>query len=219
MIRFRCPSCRKQLNAKDELAGQTRKCPGCGTPVQVPQSSEETQPTAVAPDVEVHAHVEVARDQKGLAKFEHPERLDRHNQYLICDKSKLVATWENNGHSWLLNLGFGFGAASRNQEQIPGQGDFKLVELTIEMTEDGRRLKGVQTYQLAKRWALGALERGDDDILKKITGPGFLNREQKNIVRKRIRKQLLPQVWEDASEVFEFLTNQDYHSPGAVCSS
>jgi len=219
MIRFRCPGCSKQLNAKDELAGQTRKCPGCGTPVKVPQQSTDGDGASLAPDVEVHAHVEVARDQKGLAKFEHPERLDRQNQYLICDNAKLVATWENNGHSWMLNLGFGFAAASRNQDQIPGQGDFKLIELCIELTDDGRRLKGVHTYQLAKRWALGTMERGDDDILKKITGPGFLNRQQKNIVRKRIREQLLPQVWENASEVFEFLTNQDYHSAGVVCSS
>jgi len=36
MISFACGQCNKQLKVKDELAGKTGKCPGCGQPVVVP---------------------------------------------------------------------------------------------------------------------------------------------------------------------------------------
>ena len=36
MISFACKSCSKQLKIKDDLAGKTGKCPGCGQPVVVP---------------------------------------------------------------------------------------------------------------------------------------------------------------------------------------
>jgi serine/threonine protein kinase len=36
MISFACPSCKKKLAAKDELAGRKTKCPGCGQPAAIP---------------------------------------------------------------------------------------------------------------------------------------------------------------------------------------
>jgi hypothetical protein len=36
MIAFTCPSCCKELKAKDELAGKKVKCPGCGKAAAVP---------------------------------------------------------------------------------------------------------------------------------------------------------------------------------------
>jgi serine/threonine protein kinase/formylglycine-generating enzyme required for sulfatase activity len=36
MITFACASCHKKLSVKDELAGRTGRCPGCGKPVAIP---------------------------------------------------------------------------------------------------------------------------------------------------------------------------------------
>jgi hypothetical protein len=45
MIRFTC-SCGKQLQAKDEHAGRTTRCPDCGRELQIAASSEAIQPEA-----------------------------------------------------------------------------------------------------------------------------------------------------------------------------
>src|SRR5437879_5280096 len=39
MIHLQCPACTKALKLKDELAGKKVKCPACGKPVAVPQST------------------------------------------------------------------------------------------------------------------------------------------------------------------------------------
>ena len=39
MIHLQCPACTKALKLKDELAGKKLKCPSCGKPVAVPQST------------------------------------------------------------------------------------------------------------------------------------------------------------------------------------
>jgi len=150
----------------------------------------------------------------GLPHKDAPERLNRHNHYLICDKAKLVATWENNGRGWMLKTSSGMISALRNHEQLPSQGDFKLVELKLKATDDGLRLTGIHSYQLTQRWALTNLDKGDDKILGSITGSGFLNREQKGVVRGVIKDQFMRHVWEDAHHVLEYLMNSDFHSAG-----
>ena len=211
MISITCPGCHSKLNAKDDLAGQTRKCPKCGTAVQIPApvAVEITGLAEAAPDQHVHGTTE---DQ--LPSISAPERLVRQNKYAICDKAHLVATWENNGNGWMLKTNFGLVSAVRNQESLPAQGDFKLVELKMEMTDNGLRLHGLTVYQLAKRWALTNLERGDDKVLSTVTGPGFLNKDQKAVIRRHIKDQFMRRVWEDSHNVLDYLLNGDYHSPG-----
>ena len=75
-------------------------------------------------------------------------------------------------------------------------------------------MSGLTSYQLATRWALTALDQGDDQIVGKITGLGSLNRDQKNAVRQALKDQFMRQVWEGAADVLEYLANTDYHSPG-----
>jgi hypothetical protein len=48
----------------------------------------------------------------------------------------------------------------------------------------------------------------------KVTGPGCLNRDQKNAVRQVLKEQFMRPVWQDAAAVLEYLGNTDYHSPG-----
>ena len=159
------------------------------------------------------AHAEPAAAE-ALPVHHWPERLDRTNVYLICARAKLAAQWQNNGEGWMLKTNAGYVSAPRNRDQLPSQGDFKLVELKLETKEAGRHLIGLVVYQLAARWALNSLERGDDAICAKITGPSGLNRDQKNLVRNAIKELFMHQVYEHADAVLEYLGNADSHSPG-----
>src|SRR4030067_221212 len=98
MIRFTCPNCQSQLNAKDKLAGQSRKCPKCGADVSIPEAEARSD---VAVDAETGAptdavpKIEVIRE--GLPRFEGPKRLVRTNRYLICDRASVFAFWWSDG--------------------------------------------------------------------------------------------------------------------------
>jgi hypothetical protein len=209
MIRLTCPGCGSQLNAKDELVGQTRKCPKCGHPVQIvaPLAANHVGPDETPNE----QRIEVSTDE-ALPSLELPVRLNRDNHYVICDKTHVVATWQNNGDGWMFKRGAGFASAKRNRDSLPAEGDFKLIELKFAKTSDGRRLTGLAVYQLVARWALTVLHEGDDQIVEKITDHGSLNRDQKYAVRQALRDQFMRQVWENAADVLEYLANADYHS-------
>ena len=210
MIRVICPHCQSKLNAKDDLVGQTRKCPKCSQPVKIVADAPATPSAARAEQ----PHVQISTDERLLTP-ELPERLNRESHYLICSKTHVVATWANNGAGWMYRAGPGLISVKRCRESLPSQGNFKLVELKFNVTPDeGKRLSGLATYQLASRWALTSLDQGDDAIVAKITDPGCLNRDQKNAVRQSLKDQFMRQVWADAAEVLEYLANADYHSPG-----
>ncbi len=211
MVRIVCPSCASKLDAKNELIGQVRKCPKCGQPVCIVPDIDLDQSPASA-DGPVSAQPDPPATEGGLAKPELPKRLNRESHYLICTRTQLVAAWTNNGQGWLLKTDAGLVNARRNADQIPSAGDFKLVELKLELTGDGRRLSGLRIYQLANRWALLALAHDDDQITEKITGLGALNREQKFVVRQALKDQFMRPVWENAATVLEYLANTDYHS-------
>jgi hypothetical protein len=222
MIRLTCPSCQSRLNAKDELAGQSRKCPKCGAVVEIPEAPAEVDEAAAATeaDADVWAGLDdVAPDQHVHAALDHvipkpegPKRLTRLNRYLICDKAHLFAVWEGNGQGWMLKTNAGLVKVDRAPEQLPSQGEYTLVELVMAMTDDGLRLDGIHCYELAKRWALTTLEQDDHKILSRIAGPGDLTKEQKRVVQKFLREHFMRDVWEDAREVLDYLANLD--SPG-----
>jgi hypothetical protein len=211
MIRVICPNCGSKLNAKDELAGQTRKCPKCAQPVLIVADAPPTPPAAGTGERSAAIQVDA---EEGLPVLDLPDRLNRESHYLICDRTSLAASWENNGAGWMLKTTAGFISAKRNRDSLPTQGDFKLVELKFHVLPEGKRLVGLTVYQLATRWALTALNQGDDQIMAKLTGMGSLNRDQKNAVRQALRDQFMRQVWQDAAAVLEYLANTDFHSPG-----
>jgi hypothetical protein len=212
MIRLTCPGCGSKLNAKDELIGQTRKCPKCALPVLIAARS----PARTEEDLESESTASQFQPpaEQRLPEPTLPERLNRDSHYLICDGSRLVATWGNNDSGWMFNAGPGFVPAKRNRDNLPAEGNFQLVELMFAMTPEGKRLTGLMTYQLVTRWALRALAEGDDAIVRKITGYGCLNEAQKFLVRQALRDQFMRAVWESAANVLEYLGNTDYHSPG-----
>jgi hypothetical protein len=213
MIVVICPGCQTKLTAKDELVGKVGKCPKCGKAVRIvkPAGGQETVALAeeVAPDQHVHGFLE-----EKLPPIQAPERLVRQNRYLICDKTKVFAAWENNGQGWMLKTSAGVINASRNSEKLPAQGEFTLVELKMQLTDEGLRLAGVMTFELAKRWAVTKLEHGDDRILTSLVGPGRLNKEQKSAVVKHLHEQFMRAVYSESHQVLDYLSNNDFHSPG-----
>ncbi len=217
MIRVECPGCGSRLQAQARLAGKRAKCPKCGAAVAIPAAAPEAVASADgAEQLDPAApgqHV-VADAQQELSSPVLPERLDRESSYLICDRSKLVAVWEHDGQGWQINVGSGFASAARNTDQLPSQGNFKLVELQLETTEQGRRLVGLRCYGLARHWALPALARGDDAVISKLTGPAGLTRGQKDLVRQVLRERFMPDVWRGAQKVLDYLASTDYHSSG-----
>jgi hypothetical protein len=212
MIRFACQGCGKKLHAKDELAGRTAKCPNCGKPFQIPQAGE--LPDTIPLDDALPGEHVIAVSEEHIAGYDAPERLNRESHYLIFDKARLAAMWENNGEGWMIRAGAGFLPAKRNRDKLPTGGDFQLTELKFARTPEGKRLSGIISYQLVSRWALTTLDQGDDAVLEKITGPGCLNKDQKNAVRQTLKEHFMRPVWQDAAAIVDYLANMDYHSPG-----
>ena len=175
MISCQCPGCGRRVSAKDHLAGRTAKCPACGAPLQIPAAAVPAEPVPAEPvpagvepaAAEPHVH----KDEAGqLPPLHHPARLDRQCRYLICGDKRLAAVWENNGRGWMLNMDSGLVSATRNPEQIPSEGEFKLVELRPKMGDAGLRLEDIAVFQLAERWALTNLAAGDDPIMTVVSG-------------------------------------------------
>ena len=212
MIHFACSSCGKKLHAKDELGGRTAKCPNCGKPMRIPEAGEV--PDTIPLDDVRPGETVIPVNEEHLAGFEAPKRLDRTSHYVICDRTHLVALWQSDGAGWMIRTGTGLLPAKRNRDKLPTAGDFQLSELKFAMTPEGKRLSGILSYKLASRWALSALDQGDDAILEKISGAGCLNKDQKNAVRQTIKDQFMRPVWEGAAAVIEYLGNGDYHSHG-----
>ncbi len=227
MIRFLCPGCRSRIQAKDELAGQVRRCPKCQVAFRIPKPELPTEDYLEAEWVEGAAPAETARGaaaaettrivpaaEEGIRTVDVPDKLVRTNVYLICDKATIYGVWENNGRGWQVKGSMGFISARQNSDELPLEGDFQLVELKMRPVPGGIRLVGLMSYQLAPRYALLALARGDEDILTKVVGPGRLTREQKSAIKLFILNKFMHPVWQDAREVLEFLNSPDYLTPG-----
>ncbi len=216
MIRVTCPQCRSTLNAKEKLAGETKKCPRCGTPITIPDPQELALEDAAPSDTPLKGKIQSKSQPATLLALETPGRLDPNNRYLICDRSRIIAQWQSTGQGWMLRTTHGSISAKRNRELLPKAGNFELIELQLAATDEGCRLRGIICYQLAPHWALTCLDQGDDPIMEKIIGPGKLSKEQKNAVRQSIRDQFMRETWTDAQEVLEYLGNTDYHSAGPI---
>lgn len=209
MIRITCPNCQSKLNAKEELAGQTRKCPKCGTSVLIPDPDIPIEDSKS----EAAAQPRPATGAATLLSVEVPEQLDSTSRYLICDRTKVVALWRSDSRGWMLKTRQGLIGAIRNRDQLPGRGNYVLVQVKLESGGEGIRLKGLTVYQLSP-WAMVSIEKGEQTILESITDFTGLGREQKVAVRQSIMEQFMYETWQDAKRVLEYLGNTDYHSPG-----
>jgi hypothetical protein len=215
IIRVICPHCGSKLNAKSKLIGESRPCPKCKEPVKIAiVENHELLPSIPLEEPDTSApHLVANKVQVGNGRL--LERLNRDYRYLICDRTSMILAWANDGHSWMLKTNAGMVPVTRNPEKLPTQGNFKLVELKLETREAGLHLLGLTVYQLAQRWALNCLDEGDDRICERVTGYGSLNRDQKFAVRRMLRENFMPEVFEHARVVLDFLASNDFHSHGA----
>jgi hypothetical protein len=182
--------------------------------VTTPDEGQETQ-QAMA-DGEPGPSSEQVHDaiDEELLGGDRPTRLNRQHRYVIVDRQRVVAAWKNDGNGWQLKTVAGMVDAGRSPEELPPKGDFRLVELKTDAMTDGMHLRGLAVYQLSSHYAMTKLQRGDDDICHAIEGPGSLGKDQKNSVRQYIRDAFMQNIWENATEVLEYLGNTDYHSSG-----
>jgi hypothetical protein len=214
MIQIICPHCGTKLRAKPHLEGEVRPCPKCGEPITILIAEDHEQLPSIPLEEPAPDAAHLLSNKERLPATVHLERLDRQNRYLICDRAHVFAAWANDGKGWMLKTLSGMVLASRNADKLPKEGTFTLVELKLRNTEEGLRLAGLMTFELEKRWALMCLAEGDDVICHRIAGKGTLNKEQKNMLRLTLRDMFMPEVWQHAAAVLEFLNNADFHSHG-----
>ena len=137
MIRIVCPVCQSKLNAKEELAGQSRKCPKCGNSLISPaRAALVMRRRSQLPCCRCQGH-----SAEPLPHLPAPERLARTNRYLILDREKVFALWESSREGWQLKIREGYINAARNPDKLPNLGEYVLVELIMSLTDHGMRLR------------------------------------------------------------------------------
>lgn len=188
-IRIVCKNCNSKIDAKDELLGQTRRCPKCHNPILV--KPEAPQIPSVSIDVDQPLKI---------------RRLRPDNFYVILGTDIEVAHWRG-GDGWFVNVGNGFQAIKSAPDKIPDVGTFVLVEGYVAQTSNGRRLKGLRFSQLSGRSVLKALTHSDAAaILYKAEEPTVLTSVQKRLVLQHIRNHYFFEFTDDAPEIVEYLT-------------
>lgn len=208
-----CPNCKSRLNAKEELIGQTRPCPKCKTPVLI------TDPAASAP-----AEMPIATGLGSAAQQLPPTTLQRHNKYIICGASRVLAFWES-GRGWMFQVGNGFAPAKSNHSAIPDQGTFVLVELVVGNSpqdnspsdnspagdlSSGLAPQAMRFFQITQRGALTALARDEAEILRHVKSPVALTQPQRSTLHDYCRRQFMFTFWEGAPIFMEYLSSTSY---------
>ena len=211
-----------KLDAPESLVGKKGKCPKCGTIFVI-----RAEPiSAIERKLAVHEAAPLTAEKSGNRKKSAivvdnlpslnsnegvPKRIDYNNFYVILGNERTVAFWKR-GEGWQLNTGHGFASARQENQMIPEQGVFALVEGIVRETENGKRLKGIQFFKIDGRGSLNSIGRGDTEILEKITGRTTLTMAQKRHLLQFIREKFFSSFTEEAAEIIEFLTGEDFHS-------
>ncbi len=207
-IRVTCKNCRSKINAKDELLGQTRRCPKCQEPLLIEPDPQPVSAVVVNDAPALGSVPEVNRlDETVLL----PVKLNYDHKYFILNQDRILAMWEV-AQGWMFNVGTGFSPAKRNISLIPDQGTFAMVELVITRVDEGLRLTGLNVFKISARAALLALTRNDDEICEKIDGPEPLSRPQKACMITYMRKNFMAEFLSQAEPVMDYLSNNDWLS-------
>lgn len=208
-IQIVCGKCGSRINAPDSLIGQVRPCPKCKNPIHI-EANGAQRTVAVPKKVPVPSSIPSDDAPMIGAAVRYIDKYYPLNLYLIVGHDKLMAYWKPEG--WQLNVGTGFTSAKRNINEIPEHGEFVLIEGIVAQTENGNRLRGMKFFGLTGPAVLVSIGRSDTEILEKISHKSSLSPAQKRFVLKFLREHYFPQFTEEASEVIEFLMNDDIHS-------
>lgn len=210
-IRIRCKSCGSRIDAKDELLGQTRRCPKCRNPILVvPEDANQKEASA-----SVVEGSEQASDSSG--EFDpnvaiKVKRLRPDNLYVILGTDREIAYWRG-VEGWFVNVGNGFESVKRSPDKLPDVGSFVLAEGYVVQTDSGRRLKAIRFGKLSERGVLKTLVYGDAaDILGKVRESAVPTGAQKRFLLQHIRNHYFFEFTDDAPEIIEYLTGFDSHS-------
>ncbi|MBQ2790578.1 MAG: hypothetical protein IJE97_13160, partial [Thermoguttaceae bacterium] len=208
-IRVICGSCGSKIDAKDELRGQTRRCPKCRQPILIEPAAQpqapKSQPVKAPPTAPTSAATDAAAPATEGLKM---RRLRPDDLYFVVGSDKLVAYWKS-GEGWMLNVGNGFSQVKRSPGLIPDLGEFVLAEGRVAQTDNGRRLKAMRFWSLTGRGVLLALGRVETEILEKAQFPTVPTGAQKRFILDQIRKLYFRDFTDDALEIVEFLTSFD----------
>ncbi len=201
-IRIVCKSCGSKIDAKDELLGQTRRCPKCRNPILIQPEPVQTSVGTVdvkSPEIDVNEHLKV-------------RRLRPDNLYVVLGTDREIAYWKAN-EGWFVNVGNGFEAIKRAPDKLPDVGSFVLVQGYVAQTAEGRRLKGLRFSKLSGRGVLKPLVYGSEaDILEKANESAVPTGAQKRMLLQHIRKHYFFEFTDDAPEIIEYLQGFDSHS-------
>ncbi len=222
-IRLTCRQCGSRVSAPDALLGKKGKCPHCGEVMVIQPDPVTPTATPNAPDASPRSNVPpsstpspqsavIVDDLPSLVRTtDYPRRVAFNNVYLIMNSERVVAYWKN-GDGWLFQSGHGFSPARGGSSLIPDRGDFVLIEGNVQETEKGHRLVGVQFFKLTHYGALMAITRSRDEIFEKIVGRTPLLSSQKKLFLLFLRDHYFVDFTEDATDVIDYLTNEDFHS-------
>ncbi|MDR1383883.1 MAG: hypothetical protein LBJ67_08585 [Planctomycetaceae bacterium] len=209
-IRIICKNCESKIDAKDELLGQTRKCPKCKNPILIvpatvavsqPQLKKEVAPQAVSAN---NAENIAYDNMEHLMAEEIPTELKPSCRYFILAFDRMIAYWEI-AKGWQYNIGTGYVSAKRNKDLLPTDGSYKFVEMLILQLDTGKQLAGLRIFSITSKWAIQAIGRENHEILAKIEEKGILNKQQRLQLLNYIRKNYMPDFLHNAKEVYDFL--------------
>ena len=221
-IRIIC-RCGSKLDAPDALLGKKGKCPKCGAVLLIQPTPATGAPNAAAlknaakpepvpsPKAPSGSEIIVNNLPSLIQTDGFPKRIERANFYVILAADRVIAFLKS-GEGWQLNTGHGFSNARQENQLIPGQGTFALVEGIVRETEQGRRLFGIQFFKLDGRACLLAIARNESEILEKISARSTLTLSQKRHLLLFIRDRYFAEFTADAPEIIEYLTGEDFHS-------
>lgn len=223
-IRVICKNCGSKIEAKDDLLGQIRNCPKCKSQILiVSENKDESQSSETLSEVTQNDNASYDNldekiitpqpDDENKIVYDNSAPLPNHNpptklisthRYFIFAHERMIAYWEIS-KGWQFNIGTGFVNAMYNKELLPNTGAFKFVELIIEQTEAGKRLTGLRTFSITKKWAIPAIGREPEEILSEIGGKAVLTKQQRMQLLAFIRSNYMPEFLSNCKEVYDYL--------------
>ncbi|MDD3468623.1 MAG: hypothetical protein PHE53_01425 [Thermoguttaceae bacterium] len=180
----------------------------------VPKANEPTIPLDDFPQgSSMHPLVQVSEDMGiGLAIG-----LNRWHRYLILGTSQIFARWESPATGWQIAGGTGFIPLLGNTSRLPREGDFRLVEMTLQENADTVRIMRMKTKKLPPIYPLAALTQTESAILTATLGDSGLLREQKNAVYTYLRERFMPEVLSPAQKLLDYLADYDLATSEVCC--